>query len=35
MSLVCLMDLARDFRQIATGVPPGEDRAAPPIDFTA
>ena len=34
MTLVCLMDIARDCRQIATGVPP-RDRRLPPIDFTA
>jgi TRAP-type transport system small permease protein len=36
MSLVCLMDITRDWRQIVTGVPPADGpRAAPPIDFTA
>jgi TRAP-type C4-dicarboxylate transport system permease small subunit len=36
MTLVCLMDIARDCRQIVTGQPPADTaRATPPIDFTA
>jgi TRAP-type C4-dicarboxylate transport system permease small subunit len=36
MSLVCLLDIVRDCRQIATGVRPGDGvDKQPPIDFTA
>ena len=34
LTLVCLTDIARDVRQIATGVSP-RDKPVPPIDFTA
>lgn len=36
MTLVCLLDIVRDFRQIARGVRPADaSGATPPIDFTA
>jgi TRAP-type C4-dicarboxylate transport system permease small subunit len=35
LTLVCLMDIARDLRQIVSGEPPRDGRAAPPIDFSA
>lgn len=36
MTLVCLLDIVRDFRQIARGERPVDaSGAAPPIDFTA
>ena len=35
MSLVSLMDIARDCRQIATGVSHDPRDAPPPIDYTA
>jgi TRAP-type transport system small permease protein len=35
MTLVCLIDIARDCRQIASGERPAGAGALPPIDFTA
>jgi TRAP-type transport system small permease protein len=35
MTLVCLIDIARDCRQIASGERPAGAGAHPPIDFTA
>jgi TRAP-type C4-dicarboxylate transport system permease small subunit len=35
MTLVCVIDIARDCRQIATGERAATAGAAPPIDFTA
>jgi TRAP-type C4-dicarboxylate transport system permease small subunit len=35
MTLVSLIDIARDCRQIATGQPPAGAPTTPPIDFTA
>jgi TRAP-type transport system small permease protein len=35
MSVVCLMDIVRDCRQIATGERPAEAATRPPIDFSA
>lgn len=35
MSIISLMDIARDVRQIVTGVSRDERDAPPPIDFTA
>jgi TRAP-type C4-dicarboxylate transport system permease small subunit len=35
MTLVSLIDIARDCRQIATGQPPAGAPTPPPIDFTA
>jgi TRAP-type C4-dicarboxylate transport system permease small subunit len=35
LTLVCLIDIARDLRQIASGEPPRDGRNAPPIDFSA
>jgi TRAP-type C4-dicarboxylate transport system permease small subunit len=35
MTLVCLVDIAKDCHQIATGVRPGGTGGPPPIDFAA